>query len=68
MILNDRFNIGGCIFVSCQCVSAAEVPRRGLHHQIRHPRGGSLAHRRSLVVQDEDLVLTDLCHKVEVLL
>lgn len=47
---------------------SADVPRGGFHYQIRHPRGRSLVHRWSLVVQDKHLVLTDFRHKVEVLL
>lgn len=52
------------------CVSPLheDVPSSRFHHQIRHPRGRCLIHRRSLVVQDKHLILTDFCHKVEVLL
>lgn len=49
-------------------MAPADLPRGRFHHQIRHPRGHSLAHRRSLVVQDKYLVLADFRHKVEMLL
>ena len=63
MLINDIiFNIYS---IFCLC---ADVPRRGLHHHIRHPRGRPRPPQRALVVQDEHLVLTDLRHKVEVLL
>lgn len=47
---------------------SADVPCGGFHHQVRHPRGHSLAHHWSLVVQDKHLVLADFRHKVEMLL
>lgn len=47
---------------------SADAPRGGFHHQVRHPRGHSLAHHWSLVVQDKHLVLADFRHKVKMLL
>lgn len=52
--------------VGVNCVSA-HLPRCRFHHQVGHPCRWALAHR-PLVVQDEHLVLTDLRHKVQVLL
>lgn len=45
-----------------------DVPSSGFHHKVRHPCGRALARHRCLVIQDKELVLTNLSHKVKVLL